>query len=169
MDAIEAIKKRRSIRSYENREVPKEVLVDLIDCARLAPTGRGEQPWEFILVREKENLIKLAEIVGKNGPFLKEAGACILVFCKPTKYYLEDGSAATQNILIAATAYGLGSCWIAGDKKEYAEAIKGFLKVPGEYRLVSLVAIGYPKGEPPQKGRRPLEEVLHWERFGCKC
>jgi nitroreductase len=100
---------------------------------------------------------------------LKEAGACILVFCKPTKYYLEDGSAATQNILIAATAYGLGSCWIAGDKKEYAEAIKEFLKVPGEYKLVSLVAMGYPKGEPPQKRKRPLEEVLHWERFGCKC
>ena len=88
----------------------------------------------------------------------------IAVFCKDCKYFLEDGSAATQNILLAAHGLGIGSCWIAGDKKDYAPEVADILGVPAGFRLISLVALGYP-AEQPQKAKRPLSEVLHWERF----
>ena len=84
---------------------------------------------------------------------------------KNTKYYLEDGAAATENILLAATELGLGSCWVAGDKKSYADKVLSFLGVPGGYKLISLIAIGYPEGNLPNPAKRPLSEVLHWERF----
>ena len=86
------------------------------------------------------------------------------VFCRETKYYLEDGSAATQNLLVAARAHGLGSCWVAGDKKHYCEAIGKLVGAPAGTRLVSLVAMGHP-AEEPVKEKRPLAEVLHWEKI----
>ena len=83
---------------------------------------------------------------------------------RETKYYLEDGSAATQNIMVAARAHGVGSCWVAGDKKAYAPEVVRILGAPRELRLVSLIALGYP-AETPQKEKRPLEDVLHWDRY----
>ena len=164
MDAIEAIKTRRSIRRFESKEVPKEIIEDLVDCGRLAPSGRGVHPWEFIVVTNKETRRRIADLTD-YGKFIAEAPVCIAVFCQDTKYYLEDGSAATENILIAANAYGLGSCWVAGDKKPYCEAIRELLGVPEGYKLVSLVAIGYSAEKQGKKAKRPLQEVLHWERW----
>jgi nitroreductase len=73
-------------------------------------------------------------------------------------------SAATQNILLAACAHGLGSCWVAGDKKPYATDIAKRLGAPGDCRLISLIALGYP-AENPRKPKRSLAVVLHWEIF----
>ncbi|MCD6080721.1 MAG: nitroreductase family protein [Candidatus Omnitrophica bacterium] len=161
---IEVIKNRRSVRKYSDKKIPEDVIIDIVDCARLAPTARNEQPWEFIIIRDRRNLEKLTAIIGKNAPFLKNASCCIAVFCRETKYYLEDGCAATQNILLSAKSYGLGSCWIAGDKKEYAEKVRKFLNVPLGYKLISLVSLGYPEDthSPP---KRALEDVIHWEKF----
>ena len=162
---IKIIKTRRSIRKYKDKKIPQKVILDIIDCGRLAPTARNEQPWEFIVVRNKQSLEKSTSIVGKNAPFLKDADCCIVVVCKETKYYLEDGCAATENIILAAHLYGIGSCWIAGDKKEYAQEVKEFLQVPSGYKLVSLIALGYPEGELPPPPKRKLQDVIHWDRF----
>jgi len=163
VDAIEAIKTRRSVRSYGPDPVPAEIVEDIIDCARFAPTGRGEEPWEFVVVTDERTRKKIADIA-QYGRFIATAAVCVAVFCRDTTYYIEDGSAATQNILLAAHAHGLGSCWVAGDKKPYASEMAKLLGVPAGYKLVSLVAIGHPL-ETPQKDKRPLEKVLHWERF----
>ncbi len=163
MDAIEVIKTRRSIRSYEEKPVPKEILEDLIDCARLAPSGVNVQPCDFIVITDAETRLKIAEIAD-YGKFIAQAGACILVCAKRTKYYLEDGSAATQNILLAAKAHGLGSCWVAGDKKEYARKILDLVGAPDDYLLVSNIAVGY-AAEEHHPRKRSLEEVIHWEKF----
>ena len=88
-----------------------------------------------------------------------------VVFCKNTKYYLEDGCAATENILVAAAALGLGACWVAGDKKSYADRVRRMLGVPESYRLVSLLPVGFPADHPARKQKRSLDEVLHWEEF----
>lgn len=98
------------------------------------------------------------------GKFISEAPVCIVVFCRDTKYYLEDGSAATTYILLAAATLGLGSCWVAGDKKAYAEQVRDFSGVPDGYKLVALVPIGYP-AEEQQKMKRSLTEVTHWESW----
>lgn len=164
MDAMKAIKTRHSVRSFSPGAVPKQIIEKIVDAGRFAPTARNVQPWEFVVVTDAEKLRKLASIA-TTGPFIAEASVCIAVFCKDTKYYLEDGCAATENIIIASCAYGLGSCWVAGEKKPYAGAVEGLLGVPGDYRLVSLIAVGYSREEPQQAGKRPLEEVLHWEKF----
>jgi len=104
-------------------------------------------------------------VCSKNGPFLKTAGAAIVVFCKDVPYYLEDGCAATENILIAASALGVGACWIAGDKKPYAAEMGNVLGVPAGYRLISVIALGYPAQDECSAEKRGLQEVLHWERF----
>ena len=119
MDTITALRSRRSIRKYENRPVPREALETMVDCARQAATARGVQPWEFVVVTERATLDRLAEI-GEYGKFLTQATAAVVVMCHETPYWPEDGCAAVQNLLGAATALGLGTCWIAGAKKPYA-------------------------------------------------
>ena len=93
------------------------------------------------------------------------AGACIVVIAREMTYYLEDGCAAAENILLAATDMGLGSCWIAGDKKQYAADILHKLGVPDGHKLVAMLAIGYPRVPGAQPQHRPLAEVAHWDRF----
>ena len=109
MDAIEALKTRRSIRKYYEEPVEKKAIEDILDTARLAPTANNVQPWEFVVVTDANVRKQLSEITD-YGKFIKVAPVCIIVFSKDTKYFLEDCSAATQNILVAAHAHGLGTC-----------------------------------------------------------
>ncbi|MCX7846793.1 MAG: nitroreductase family protein [bacterium] len=165
MDALTALRTRRSIRHYASRPLPREVLEQIVDAGRLAATARNLQPWHFVVVTERATLDKLAELC-EYGKFLRQAPACIVVFCNAdAKYYLEDGSAATQNMLVAAHALGLGACWIAGDKKPYASEVANLLHAPPSVRLISLIAVGYPAGPPPSVPKKPQSEVLHWEHF----
>jgi nitroreductase len=163
MDAIEALKTRRCVRSFKPDPLQKETLEDIIDCGRLAATARNEQPWEFVVVTDPAMRKQIADATD-FGKFIANAPACIAVLCEDGKYYLEDGSAATQNILVAARAHGLGGCWVAGDKKAYAPRICAMLGAPESCKLVSLIALGHP-AEFPNIGKRTLDEVLHWEKF----
>jgi len=163
MDAIEMLKTRRSVRAYKDAPVPREIIEDIIDCGRLAATAINIQPWEFVVVTEPEMRRRIAETTD-YGKFISDAPVCVVVLCQDTKYYLEDGSAATENILLAARAHGLGSCWVAGDKKPYASDICRLLRAPRGYNLVSLIPLGYP-AESPEKTKRSLSDVLHWEKY----
>jgi nitroreductase len=98
---------------------------------------------------------------------MAQAKACIAVFCVDTKYYLEDGCAATCNILLAAADLGVGSCWVAGDKKDYCAEIAKLLNVPVAYKLVSLVALGYPESRDSFRiaEKKALKDIIHWERL----
>lgn len=160
----EVIKERRSIRVFTSRPIPRNLIEELVDCARLAPTARNIQPWEFVVITEKKILQEIGSLA-ENGRFVRESVCCIAVFCKDTKYYLEDGCAATENILIAAEDLGLGACWVAGDKKPYCDKIKGMLNAPEDVKLVSLIALGYSESKASMPSKRSLKEVLHWERF----
>jgi len=163
MDAIETLKTRRAVRAYTRDTVPRNVIEDIIDCGRLAATAINIQPWEFVVVTDAALRGRIAEATD-YGKFIADAPVCVVVLCRETKYYLEDGSAATQNILLAAHAHGLGSCWVAGDKKPYAADICRLVGAPPGYKLISLIAIGYP-AERPEKAKRPLADVLHWEKY----
>lgn len=166
MDVIDVLKKRRSVRAYLDKPIPKDILEKIIDLARFAPTARNVQPWEFVVVTDDKILGKIAELA-ENGRFIISAKACIAVFCSDTKYYLEDGCAATVNILNAATALSIGSCWVAGDKKPYSSEVARLLNVPSNLKLISLVALGYPQDKNSFKlaDKRPLKELMHWEKF----
>jgi len=166
MKTLELLKSRKSVRAYQDKTLNKDDIEKIVDCARFAATARNVQPWEFVAVIESKTLESLAALAD-NGRFLSQAKACIAVFCGDTKYYLEDGCAATQNLLLAASMLGIGSCWVAGDKKPYVPQVSALLGVPEQYKLVSLVALGYPRKEDEagKAQKRPLKEVLHWEKF----
>ena len=163
MEAIEALKTRRSKRKFLATPISKEVLEDIIDCGRLAPSAVNIQPVEFIVVTKGEIRKRVAEMAD-YGRFIAEAPVCIAVFSRQTKYYLEDGSAATENILIAAHAHGLGACWVAGDKKPYAEKVRQLLGAPQDFKLISLIPMGYSE-EQPKPTKKKLKDVLHWEKY----
>jgi nitroreductase len=163
---MEALTTRRSVRKFKPDPVPRELLEKIVDAGRLAPTARNVQPWEFVVVTDAAKRAALAEI-NDHGKFIAQAPACIVVLSQPTKYYLEDGAAATTNMLNAAAALGLGSCWVAGDKKPYAAKIVQMVGAPPEMRLVASIALGWPAETPtPAVKKRDLADVLHWERFG---
>lgn len=164
MDTLEAIKQRRSVRRFRPKPVSRELLAQLVDCGRLAPTAMAKEPWEFVVITEEQLRKRVADATD-YGEFIADAPACVVVFCKNTKYYLEDGCAATENILVAAAALGLGACWVAGDKKSYADRVRRMLGVPESYRLVSLLPVGFPADHPARKQKRSPDEVLHWEEF----
>jgi nitroreductase len=163
-DALKIFAERHSTRSFQSKPVPRETLEIIVDAGRLAATARNEQPWEFVVVTEAGRRRQIADTT-EYGKFIAQAPACIAVFCRQTKYYLEDGSAATQNILVAAAALGVQSCWVAGDKKVYTADISRMLNVTDGYNLVSLIALGYESSPAPRVPKRKLEEVLHWEKF----
>jgi nitroreductase len=164
MEAIECLRTRRSIRQYDDRPVSRDQIETIVDCGRLAPTGRNEQPWEFVVITDADLRARLAEITD-FGPFIATAPVCVVVLCQDTKYYIEDGSAALTNMLNAAHALGLGACWVAGDKKPYAGQIRELAGAPDGYLLVGLMSLGY-AASGTNAPKRPLKEVLHWERLG---
>lgn len=166
MQPLELITKRRSIRLYKDKAISKGDLEKIIDAARFAPTARNIQPWEFVAITKQEMLKKIADLA-ENGRFISQSKACIAVFCSDTKYYLEDGCAATVYILLAARALGIGSCWVAGDKKHYSQDIANLLNVPNSYKLVSLIPLGYPESSSEFRiiDKRALKELMRWERF----
>jgi nitroreductase len=163
-ETIKAIKTRRSHRAYLGKPVTKEMLSEIIDCARLAPSAVNIQPWEFVVVTDKAMLKKISELA-TYGKFIKNAGACVIVLCKESDYYLEDGCAATENILIAAESLDIGSCWVAGNNKSYCKDIMEAIGTPKGYKIASILSLGYYEKpvSPPRK--RALKDVLHWEKF----
>lgn len=164
METYQTISKRASVREYKQEPIPEEILERLVDAGRKSPTARAVEPWEFIIVTDKRTLKRIADIA-PNGRFIKDASACIVVACEETKYYLEDGCAATENILLAATDSNLGACWVAGDKKPYANEVLTILGAPPNLKLVSIISLGWPRKETPQLKNRSLKDVIHWERF----
>ena len=164
MDALEALRTRRSCRRFAAKDVGPDLIDQILDAGRLAATARNEQPWEFVVVTDGAARREIAAMTD-YGPFIADAPVCIAVLAAGTKYYLEDGAAATQNMLVAAHALGLGACWVAGDKKPYAPKVVARLGAPANLRLVSLMALGWPEGDLPNPKKRSLEDVSHWETF----
>jgi len=161
MELFEAIRTRRSVRAYTGDPIPREHLEQIIDAARLAPSGHNRQPWEFIVVTRRGLIDQLAAA----AEWMDKAGAIIAVVMDPSAtYWIEDGSAAIENILLAATALGYGSCWLEGYTLRMEDELKHILGIPGTRRLLSLIPVGVPV-EWPQKDKKPLDEVIRWETY----
>jgi len=161
MDTFEAIRKRRSVREYTGDPIPKKDLAKIVDAGRLAASGSNKQPWEFIVVTEAEmiNKLKVAAL------WMDKAAAIIaVVMDSSSRWWLEDGSAAIQNILLASTALGYGSCWLEGYTLPREEEFKELLGISKEKKLLTLIPIGVPV-QWPTKEKKPLEAVIHWERY----
>lgn len=162
MDTFESILKRRSVREYTGEPIPKEDLQKIIDAARLAPSGNNQQTWHFVVVTDKDIIQRLS----KAGDWMVKASAVIVVAMDPsTKYWVEDGSAAIENILLAATALGYGSCWVQGNAKPHEAEFKLLLNIPEHLNLLTLIPVGVPAEWPSQPDKKALDAILHWETF----
>jgi nitroreductase len=162
-DAIEILKSRRSIRTYRQESVPRNIIEEIVDCARLAPTAMNDQPWDFIVITKRELLEQIPRMLG-HAEFVAKSAFSVVVLARDTGYAVEDCCAATENLLIAATAYGVGSCWVAGTKQAYGPVVAKAFGAPSDRQLVAIVSFGYP-AEDPQVEKRSLPDVLHWEEF----
>ncbi|MGE5628729.1 MAG: nitroreductase family protein [Solirubrobacterales bacterium] len=168
MDAIKAILERRSVRSISEGAVSKETLESLVECGRVAPSGHNKQGRSFLVLTERSAIDGVGNIATWGKFFIGKAPAVILVFCDTNECAtpVEDGSAATENILIAATAQGLASCWVAGFGMPYASEIEAFAGAPENKKLISIIPIGYSAGaNTPMPKKSPLNEVLFWNKF----
>ncbi len=161
MDALEAIRTRRSVRKYTGDPISRGDLEKIVDAGRLAASGYNRQPWDFIVVTERGMINKLAVA----AEWMDKAAAVIAVVIDPAaEFWLEDGSAAVENMLVACTALGYGSCWLEGDTLPLEDRLKAVLGIPKEKRLLTLVPVGVP-AEWPTKEKKPLDQVIHWEKW----
>ncbi|MGM0603920.1 MAG: nitroreductase family protein [Bacillota bacterium] len=166
-ETIQNIKERRSIRKYSNKKIAKETLEEIIDCARLAPTGNNRQAWSFLVITDEEIKSEIASYT-RYGRFIEEAGACIAVFVNQDKATtpLQDASAATENIMIAAKSYDLGTCWVNSYQKEHSKKIKKLVNCPQNMELITLMSVGYyNENDVNMPAKKSLSEVMVWDKF----
>jgi nitroreductase len=175
----EIIRNRRSIRRFEKREVEAEKLEAILEAVRWSPSWGNSQCWQFIVIKGREQKVKLAEtLTGKNPASLSVVDApVVLAICGESKksgYYNEkqitryqdwmlyDLGLATQNICLTAHNLGLGSVIVGSFNHETAEKV---LHIPNGYEIVSLLPLGYPAHSPTAPKRRETKEFVHYEHF----
>ena len=161
MDTLEALRKRRSIRHFTGDVIDKSDLETIVDAGRLAATGSNLQPWDFVVVTERAMIAQLTVAEA----WIAQAGAVIAVVMDPSsRWWIEDGSAAIENMLLASAALGYGACWVEGDLLPHEEHVKTLLGIPPQKRVLALLPIGIVAQTPAPK-KKPLERVLHWEKY----
>ncbi|MDH7506969.1 MAG: nitroreductase family protein [Candidatus Thermoplasmatota archaeon] len=166
---MEAILTRRSIRKYIKKPIPDEIIKDLLTAAMSAPSAGNEQPWHFIVINNTQILCEIPTF-HNHAQMLKEAAVGILVCCdksleKHEGMGVQDCSAATENILIAAQAKGLGAVWLGVyPRKERINGLRKLLNIPDHVIPISLVSIGYPAEQKP-KEERYNESRIHYNRW----
>lgn len=148
-DVFEAIRKRRTVRSFTDEDVPTEQVETILEMGMYAPTYMNRKPWHFVVIRDKDLQTELGETLGVR-PYIQQAAVVIAVYGDPTisNTWELDGCAAIENMLIAATAMGLGSAW-AGSPGNVAwgdaeELMGKALNVPKGFHALSLVCLGHP-------------------------
>jgi nitroreductase len=162
VDIFEAIEKRRSVRSFAvDKEVAEEIIEEILRCGCLAPSAGNVQPWRFIVVRDTE--LKRALAAAALGQDFVAKAPVVIVVCADLSahslsygqrgvelYSIQDTAAAAQNMLLAATALGLGTCWVGAFREEEAARVLGLVK---DMRPLALILVGYEAGEtpPPRK------------------
>lgn len=165
MSLLDVILNRRSIRSYENKEIPQEILRQVLEAGRQAPSAANRQPIRFIVVTNSEAKNEFSKSL--FGKHIKNAPV-VVVGCADEKSFLTgkwaavDTTIALQNIVIAALTFGIGSCWIGSFSEQ---KVKELLKIPDEWKVVALLTLGYPAEQPKAKNRKPFEELFSFNKF----
>ena len=164
---LDFIFKRRSVRKYIDREIPAEMLHDLLEAAMAAPSARATDPWHFIVITERETLNRMTSFL-PNGKMLLTAPAALLVCGDMNRalegfesYMLQDVSAAVENILLAANALGLGACWLGiHPRRNRMDGIRSLFTLPDHIIPVAGIALGWPDGTPEARTRY-RQECVH--------
>ncbi|MHA2140234.1 MAG: nitroreductase family protein [Candidatus Thorarchaeota archaeon] len=174
---FDVIRGRRSIRRYKEFDIPDKDIAAIIDAARLAPSAENSQPWRFLVVKEKGMKEVLAE-TASGQRFIAEANAVIMVLglrsasccpSNPARWYVQDPMIAAEHLVLAATALGYGTCWVAMLETRPTRAIeivKEALGIPEDALIISLVTVGVPDEAPSARPRKSIQEIAFMERYG---
>lgn len=176
MDTLEAIETRRSVRKYLDRPVEFEKLTTILDAARKAPSAGNLQTWRFVMVTEK-NLIKQVATYSVEQYWIATAPVLILVCTVPEKhelyyglrgkrlYAVQDCAAAIQNLMLAATDLGLGTCWVGAFEED---KIKSLFEIPPDIRPQAIITLGYPDEVLEPRVLDPIENQVYFNRWGMR-
>lgn len=164
MDVFEVVRTALAVRSYEDKPVPEDAVQRIVDAARLTGSSMNQQPWSFIVIKDRETLQKLGSMI-PYGPYVAEAPLAIAVVIERTRFAVSDGSRAIQSMVLTAWAEGIGSNWVGFMGPD---EVKPVLGIPEDRDLLAIVPFGYPAQPTGQgkKQRKPREEVVFYERFG---
>ena len=170
MDVHEAIAKRYSVRSYQDKPVEAEKLARVLEAARLAPSGSNRQPWKFVVVTDADTRANMVPAC-RDQQFVGTAPVVIAgVGLMPDRVMgcdvpgdPVDVAIALEHIALAAVAEGLGTCWIGAFHQDQVRQVLG---VPDTAKVIEVMALGYPADQPRAKDRKPLEAIVCYERFG---
>ena len=165
MTCIDQILSRRSIRKFKNKSVSEEVLNNILEAGRRAPSATNKQPWHFVIARDQK--AKEACSFGGFNKFTCDASFVVVGLYKQSEVIIEklslmDVTIALQNMVIAAWVQGVGSCWMgAFDERK----LKDTLNLPADSRIVGAVAFGIPDENPSQPAKKPINEIVHFDKW----
>ncbi len=169
MEALKCILTRRSVRKYKPGKIPEAKMRKILEAAMSAPSARNQQPWRFVVVRERETLLKMTD-VHPYAQMLREAAAAVVV-CGDLSdegnkaYWEQDCAAATQNALLAAHALGLGAVWLGvHPRRDRVSGIQRLLHLPSDVVPLSIISLGRP-GEMPMPTKRFDFKKIHQEQW----
>jgi len=168
MAVLEAIRKRYSCRAYQDKNIEKEKLSQILDAARLAPSAKNLQDWRFVVVTDKEKKHKLVEATN-NQTFIENAGA-IIVACSVSSEVMRCGQAvgpidvaiALEHICLQAAQLGLATCWIGSF---YPDKVRPIAGIPQDVAIIELMALGYPADKQKEPKREPMEKIVCYEKW----
>lgn len=173
MDTLTTIKTRRAVREWESKDVPQEVLHQVLDAGRFSPSPLNSQPWHFIILKNKATISTLMQSA-QHGEFATEAPVVVVVTvdtgAKVDKWLFEheqhiySGVCAIMNMWLATWSLGLGGCWVTIDK----DTARKMLNIPDTHLILGSLALGYAKELPKEHkldDRKPLEEMVSYETF----
>ena len=178
MQPTQLLRTLRAVRRFSAQPVPREVLDDILEAARWTGSSKNSQPWELVVVADRGNLQQLAKL-GQYADIL--AGAqCAIVLVMDSAGHAFDAGRLAQNIMLGAWAHGVGSCVASLYPEENERRAKEMLGVPADRSVHTAIALGYPADAQARKlsssppgtrsavplGRRPLTELVSWERYG---
>ena len=170
MEFDKLIRQRFSVRSYTNRKVEKDVILQILEAARMAPSAVNFQPWHFIVISEPGNLHDFQEVYPRT--WFREAPICIVVCADHSKSWKRrsdgkdfadiDIAIAVDHLILKATELGLGTCWVCNFD---VALTRQKLQLPENIEPLVIIPLGYTTAEAPVKTRKPLSELVHWETF----
>lgn len=165
MTVYENVRQRMTVRDFKPDPVPEAVVTKLLQAGRWAPSSRNQQPWRFIVVRERDMLARLGAIA-TSGPFLAHAPLAIAILMEGADAPDLDAGRAIQQMELVAWEEGLGTCFIGLPTAGQQRAVKDLLGIPGSTHLVTILPFGYRARTPRNKRRRPLSDIAHNGHYG---
>jgi nitroreductase len=163
MEVFDAVRTVLAVRQFQDKPIPEPIVRQIVEAGHLTASSMNGQPWQFIIVQDKEMLRKLGALA-PTGRYIAQAALAIVVGMEHSRFAVSDASRAIQSMILTAWSQGVGSNWVGFDNLKQVNPVLG---IPEEIEILAIVPFGYPAGATGkgQKNRKPLGEIAHRERW----